>query len=83
VLGHPFLLIAQPTGDAQRQTFFTQQRIAAVARAEGPDGVVQWKMADVAPIRIHIADAVQAARKLIAFAQLFPGHIPHAGHDSH
>ena len=61
VLGHPFLLLAEKTGDAERQAFLPQQRIASVTRSETPDGVVEGKMADVPPFGTAIAEAVEAS----------------------
>ncbi len=37
VLGHPAFVAGHRRGDAERETFFSQQRIAAVARTVAPD----------------------------------------------
>ena len=72
MLGHPSLLPAQVAGDAQRQRLFPEQRVAAVAGAEAPDGVVQREMADVSALGIDIAQLVQAAGEFVAVTRAAP-----------
>src|SRR5205814_7813392 len=54
VLCHPSLCARQIRTDAQGETFFTQQNVAAITRADRNNRVVLWKMADEAPLRVHI-----------------------------
>ena len=54
VLGHPALLSREIRTDAQRETFFAQQDVAAVTGADRDNRVVLRKMTDEAPLRIDI-----------------------------
>ena len=47
VLGHPAFIARDVGGDAQREAFLAQQRVAAVARAVGPDLARLREMHDV------------------------------------
>ena len=47
VLSHPALIMTDNRGDTQRITFLTQQRIAAIARSEGPDFASLGELHDV------------------------------------
>jgi hypothetical protein len=58
VLGHPALVARHVTGDAQRETFLSQQRIAAIAGAHAPDEPLLWKVHDVATQGVEIAERV-------------------------
>ena len=54
VFRHPALPAGEIRTDAQRETFFAEQNISAVAGANRDDRVVLWKMADETPRRIDI-----------------------------
>ncbi len=54
VLGHPTLLAREIGTDAQGETFFAEQNVAAITGADRNDRVVLWKMADEPPGRIDI-----------------------------
>ncbi len=47
VFGHPAFVAGHVGGDAQRETLFAEQRVAAVARAVGPDLARLGKVHDV------------------------------------
>src|SRR3954469_14606094 len=56
VLGEPPFLLSEPARDAQRHALLPEERIAAIARAHRPDGVLLWEMADEAPVGAEIAE---------------------------
>src|SRR5258708_18091163 len=55
MFGHPSLLASNDRSDPERETFLAQQRIAAIARAIGPNGGIVGKMDDVFLPRIRFA----------------------------
>ena len=55
VLRHPAFAFGHGRGDAQRETFLAEQRVAAVAGTVGPDGRIVRKMDDVFLLRIGFA----------------------------
>ncbi len=85
VLGEPALFAREIRTDAQRETFFAQQHIAAVTGADRDDRVVLRKMADEAAIRIDIEQRMHAAIpfRLRIAAEPLDRDLPHARHDSH
>ena len=84
VLGHPAFAEAHEAGQTQGQALLAQQGVAAVARAEAPDGVIERKMADAALFGLEIAQGVQAASEIfLVLGQLVPGGRAHARHDAH
>ena len=60
VLGEPALVARLPARDPQRMAFLAEQRIAAIARAKALDLERLREMHDEAPLRIELADRVQA-----------------------
>jgi len=40
VLGQPAVAVALPGGDPEREALFTEQGVAAVARADAPDEIL-------------------------------------------
>ena len=81
-------------GDAQRETFFAQQGVAAVARAIRPNFTGLWIVHDVfggvaRPTHIFLASlqgrahAVHARHELAIGAQYLVHGLAHAGHDFH
>ena len=83
VLGHPAFLVALVAGDAQREAFFAQQHVSAVAGVDGPDGVVLGELDDVAVLRVDVRTGMLAAHEIVGIAQLTQGLHTHAGHDIH
>ena len=93
MLGHPILLFTEKAGDAEGHAFFAEQRVAPVAGAEAPDGVVDGEVADKAALGIAVADAVETFGEVgLGFGvnsvasnvgELSPGDFAHTGHDSH
>ena len=95
VLGHPALVAGHDRGDPQRQALLAQQRVAAVARAVGPDlaglGVVDdvlrlgvGRPRDVVgAIGERGADRVHARDEVAVGAEVLEGAGAHAGHDPH
>ena len=76
VLGQPALVAAHGGGDAQGQALFTQQRIAAVARAIRPDFARFGVVHDV----LHLGVARPAGGVFLASGQ-GRAHGVHAGHE--
>src|SRR6185437_6783601 len=52
VLGEPALLTAEDRGDAQREAFLAEQRVAAITRAVRDDRVLFRELDDVFVLRI-------------------------------
>ncbi len=94
VLGQPPLVARHDRRNAQRQAFFAQQRIAAVARAVGPDLARLGKVDDplfrvagpaygfFAYCQRH-AHRVHAGNEISILAQHVVHRPSHAGHDFH
>ena len=61
VLGHPALFPRQIGTDAQGETFFAKQNVAAVTGADRDDRVVLRKMANEAALGIDIQHRMHAA----------------------
>ena len=61
MLSHPALFFGHNGGDAQREAFFAEERVAAVAAAEGPDLFGLREVGDVLVVCVagpgHIAFA--------------------------
>ena len=85
VLGEPGLFARKIGTDAERETFFAQQNIAAVTRANGNDRVVLRKMTDEAPLRINIQQRMRTTVPLRVWivAEPFDGDLAHTRHDPH
>jgi hypothetical protein len=100
VLGQPAgaallgFLVTHVRGDAQREALLAQQRIAAVARTEGPDlagfRIVHDVLGGVArPAHVLLAggqrhaDGVHAGHELAVAAQHVVHGLAHARHDAH
>ena len=95
VLGHPALVAGHDRGDAQREALLAQQRVAAVARAVGPDLARLGEVDDVLarrctatarPPRPRLerrADRVHAGHELAVVAEHVERACAHAGHDPH
>ena len=83
VLGHPALLARHPACDSQRETFFSEQRIAAVTRSVTPDQSFFGEVRDESPIRIEFADRMQPRHKIFGISQPIDRNFSHARHDSH
>src|SRR5207302_1473148 len=85
VLSEPALFARQVRTDAQGETFFTEQNVAAVAGAHGNDRVVLWKMTDEATLRTDVQQRMHATVPLSVWivAEPFHGYFAHAGHDPH
>ena len=58
-------LLREPARQAQRHALLAEQRVAAVARADRPDGVLLGEVHDEAAIGTEIAERVQAAREVV------------------
>ena len=69
MLGQPALLAREPARQSQRHALLAEQRIAAVARPDRPDGVLLGEVHDEAPLRAEIAERVQASRELARAAR--------------
>jgi hypothetical protein len=96
VLGQPALVAGHDRGDAQRKALLAEQRVAAVAAAEGPDLAGLRKVADVLVLDIvgtgpgHIllargqrrTNTVHAGHELAVLAQHLQHRLAHAGHDA-
>jgi hypothetical protein len=87
-------LAAHVRGDAQREAFLAEQRVAAVARAVGPDlagfGIVDDVFGGIArPRDIGLAfcerhaDRVHAGHELAVGAEHVVDGLAHARHDAH
>ena len=95
MFGHPAFVARHVRSDAQRETFFAEQGIAAVARAVGPDLAGFREMNDVffliaGPHRIFLAglkrraDAMHARHDAFLVLVDFPEHREaDARHDAH
>ena len=83
VLGQPSLLLAEVTGDAEREAFLAQEDVSAVARADAPDRVVLGEMEDQPPLDVEIGFAVQAFGELAAGPQLLEHGVADVRHDPH
>ncbi len=95
MFGQPALVAAHGRGDAQREAFLAQQRIADVARAEGPDFARLGEMHDVLVLPVarprdillagcqRRADRMQAGNELALRAEHVEHLAAHARHDAH
>ena len=83
VFREPALFVAVVARDAQREALLPEQRVPAVAGADGPDGVVLREVADVAALRIEIGDGVDAAIEARRISEAVERDLPDAGHDPH
>src|SRR5690349_23865023 len=83
VFGEPAFAAAQPTGNAQGETYFAEQGIAAVTAADRPNRIVLRKMTDKASLRIKIEGTMQTAIKVIGIAQHLKRALTHSGHETH
>ncbi len=95
VLGQPALVAGHDRGDAQGEALLAQQRVAAVARAEGPDLAGLGEVDDVLVVGVarpgDILDAVaeghahrvQAGHELAVLAEAVQRVLAHPGHDPH
>src|SRR5438128_11732324 len=83
MLGHPALIAAHDAGDPEGKTFFPEQCIPTIARADAPDQAFFGKMQDKPTLRAEVADRVQTRHKIIRSAEAVQGDFAHAGHDAH
>ncbi len=94
VLGHPAFVARDVGSDAQRETFFAEQRVAAVAGAVGPDFTRFGKVDDVlflvtGPGDVFLAggkrgaDGVHTGHDASAFVDFIENTLADAGHDAH
>jgi hypothetical protein len=83
VLREPAFVASKIGTDPQGETFFPQQGVTAVIGTHRDHGVVVWKMHDETAIWIHIQGAMESPIELIAFTQMLPRDLAHAGHNSH
>ncbi len=94
MFGQPALVAAHGRRDAQREAFFAEQRVAAVAGAKRPDLAGFRKLHDVFgaaawPCDVGLsgtqrcADAVHARHKRPIAAEHLEYSLAHAGHDAH
>src|SRR6185312_16581238 len=91
----PALVARLHRGDTQRVALFAEQRIAAIARAVGPDLARLGEMRDVFGLvarpghvgrgrsRERIAYGVHAAHEILAVAERLPHLVADARHDVH
>ncbi len=83
VLGEPALLLREVGADAERQALLAEQRVAAVARAHRPDGVVLREVGDEALLGVALGDRVHPLVEVVLVAEPVEGHLAHAGHEAH
>ncbi len=95
MLRHPAFVASDIGGDAEREALLAQQRIAAVARAVGPDLPRLWKVNDVLGVilrpcyvrlacRQRCAERVQARDNTLLILFNLPVHrSTDAGHNAH
>ena len=83
VLRHPALIASHGAGDAQRETLFAEQGIAAVARAHAPDQFLLREVHDVAPHGVEVAEGMQSGHEIVGGAQAVLRDFAHARHDAH
>ena len=98
VLGEPALVAGHRRGDPQREALLAQQRVAAVAGAEGPDLAGLGEVHDVLdlvarpgevrtdvaiPVGQRVADGVHGGHEVAVGADEVQGRLAHAGHDPH
>lgn len=94
VFGHPAMIPSDGAGDAQRDAFLSQQRVASVARSIRPNFSGFWKMNDVFiivawPWDIGLAlgkgssDAVKAWDKATMGSEFGKDFLSHVAHDLH
>ncbi len=79
---HPSVL-PSPACDSQREAFLAQQRVAAVAAAGGPDGVVLRKMTNQTPLGIQVERAMKSLVEVVGGAELLERGGAHPRHDAH
>ena len=75
--------LAEVAGDAQGEALLAEQRVAAVAGADRPDGVVLREVADEALVGVAIANRVDAPVEAVGRPEPVERHPSHAGHDPH
>src|SRR5262245_64474151 len=83
MLGEPAFLLSQFAGNAQSQAFFCQQRVAAIARANAPYGIVLRVMTNEAALDIEVGLGMQTTCKVAGFAEMIERNLAHARHDAH
>ncbi len=84
MLGEPALLASHGRGDAQRIALLAQQRVAAVAGTDAPDGALFREMGNKTAIWGQIAERVQAWNPIVrACLDAIQRHLAHARHDAH
>jgi hypothetical protein len=83
VLCEPSFVASERTSDSKRETLLAQQRIAAVAAADGDDRVVLWEMTNEPALGIHVERAMNSAIEIIRCAELRERGGTHPRHDSH
>src|SRR5262249_56453327 len=70
MFGEPAFLLSQFAGNTQSQTFFCQQRVAAVARAYAPNGIVLGIMTDESALDIEVGLGMQTTGKVVGIAEM-------------
>ncbi len=83
VLGEPALLLREVGADAERQALLAEERVAAVARAHRPDGVVLREVGDEALLGVALGDRVEPLVEVVLLAEPVERHLAHAGHGAH
>ncbi len=74
---------AEPARQPERHALLAEERVAAVARADRPDGVPLGEVHDEAALGAEIAERVQAAREIVGAAEMLERDASHARHDAH
>ena len=95
MLGQPALVAGLDGSDAERVALLAEQRVAAIARAVGPDLARLGEVRDVFGLvagprhvglglrRQRRADRVHAAHEILAVAERLPHFVADPGHDVH
>ena len=84
MLGQPALLLTHGRGNAQGEALLAEQGIAAVARANAPDGARLGEVGDEAAVGRQVAQRVQAGHPVGRTGfEAVHGDVAHAGHDAH
>ena len=97
VLGHPALILRHLGGDAESEALLAEERVAAIARTEGPDLAIVGELRDVLVLDLlrarpsdilltlleRSAHGVDAGDELTVGAELLKDSIARAGHDVH
>ena len=95
VLGEPAVVTCHDAGDPESEALLSEQRVPAVARAEGDDLSGLREVDDVLVVSVAgpgdvcltlaewVADRVEARHEVAVGAKDVEGSLAHAGHDAH